>query len=257
MSDMLTGLGNGEITLAYQPKHDTRAGHTTGVEALVRWNHPVRGFVAPDMFVGLAEETGHIRALTVWTLEQALRDQAALRLAGHDLLVSVNLSGRMLADTAFALEAIGMIAAAQGRICLEITETAVIEHPETAHQIIDLFRTAGIKISIDDYGSGLSSLSYLKQINADELKIDKDFILSLDRSARDALLVKSTVDLAHSLGLQIVAEGVETAESLAILTAMGCDLAQGYFIARPMPLSKIVAFLDEAGAQKTGVKSVA
>ena len=248
MSEMLTALGDGEITLAYQPKHDTRAGLVTGVEALIRWNHPTRGFVAPDMFVALAEETGHIRALTRWTLEQALRDQAALRLAGHDLLVSVNLSGRMLGEPEFATEVIDMIAVAEGRICLEITETAVIDHPETAHDIIDRFRTAGIKISIDDYGSGLSSLAYLKQIRADELKIDKEFILTLDRNARDALLVKSTVDLAHSLGLKIVAEGVETAESLAILTAMGCDLAQGYFIARPMPLTKVVDFLDEARA---------
>ena len=257
MSDMLAALANGEIAMAYQPKHDTRAGAITGVEALVRWNHPTRGFVPPDMFVELAEETGHIRALTVWTLDQALRDQAALRLAGHDLMVSVNLSGRMLADPEFAAEAIDMIARAQGRICLEITETAVIAHPETAHGIIDRFRAAGIKISIDDYGSGLSSLAYLKQIRADELKIDKEFILTLDRSARDALLVKSTIDLAHSLGLQIVAEGVETAESLAILTGMGCDLAQGYFIARPMPLTKVVEFLDGADAQKTDVKSVA
>ncbi|RYF94327.1 MAG: EAL domain-containing protein [Caulobacteraceae bacterium] len=248
MSEMLAALANGEISMAYQPKHDTRAGVVTGVEALVRWNHPIRGFVSPDMFVGLAEETGHIRALTVWTLDQALRDQAALRLSGHDLLVSVNLSGRMLADPEFATLAIDRIAGAGGRICLEITETAVIDHPETAHDIIDRFRAAGIKISIDDYGSGLSSLAYLKQIRADELKIDKEFILTLDRSARDALLVKSTVDLAHSLGLQTVAEGVETAESLAILTAMGCDLAQGYFIARPMPLANVVDFLDEARA---------
>ncbi len=248
MSEMLAALANGEISMAYQPKHDTRAGIVTGVEALVRWNHPTRGFVSPDMFVGLSEETGHIRALTVWTLEQALRDQAALRLAGHDLLVSVNLSGRMLAEPDFATLAIDMIALAQGRICLEITETAVIDHPETAHDIIDRFCAVGIKISIDDYGSGLSSLAYLKQIRADELKIDKEFILTLDRSARDALLVKSTVDLAHSLGLQIVAEGVETAESLAILTAMGCDLAQGYFIARPMPLTRVLDFLDEARA---------
>lgn len=246
MSEMLRGLENGELAMVYQPKHDTRAGAVTGAEALVRWIHPVRGFISPDLFVGLAEETGHIRALTRWTLEQALRDQAALRLAGHDLTVSVNLSGRMLGEPDFAAEAIGMIAAADGRICLEITETAVIDHPETAHDIIDRFRAAGIAISIDDYGSGLSSLAYLKQIRADELKIDKEFILTLDRSARDALLVKSTVDLAHSLGLKIVAEGVETAESLAILTGMGCDLAQGYFIARPMPLTGIVDFLDQA-----------
>jgi EAL domain-containing protein (putative c-di-GMP-specific phosphodiesterase class I) len=171
-----------------------------------------------------------------------------MRAAGHDVMMSVNLSGRMLGDPAFAQEAIWMIEAADGRICLEITETAVIENPEQALAIIDQLRAAGISISIDDYGSGLSSLAYLKQIHADELKIDKAFVMTLDRSARDALLVKSTVDLAHSLGLKIVAEGVETAETLAILTGMGCDLAQGYFIARPMPLAGVLAFLDEAVA---------
>ncbi|MBI1408244.1 MAG: EAL domain-containing protein [Caulobacter sp.] len=248
MSEMLAALDSGEISMAYQPKHDTRAGRVTGVEALVRWNHPTRGFVAPDMFVELAEETGHIRALTRWTLQQALADQALMRQAGHDLMMSVNLSGRMLGEPDFAVEAIQMIAAAGGRICLEITETAVIDNPQQALAIIDQLRAAGISISIDDYGSGLSSLSYLKQIHADELKIDKAFVLTLDRSARDALLVKSTVDLAHSLGLKVVAEGVETAESLAILTGMGCDLAQGYFIARPMPLDGALAFLAEAAA---------
>lgn len=246
MSDMLHGLETGELAMAYQPKHDTRARAITGVEALVRWNHPTRGFVSPDLFVGLAEETGHIRALTRWTLERALADQALMRAAGHDLLVSVNLSGRMLGEPEFAAEAIALIEAAGGRICLEITETAVIDNPEQALAVIDQLREAGIAISIDDYGSGLSSLAYLKQIHADELKIDKAFVMSLDRSARDALLVKSTVDLAHSLGLKIVAEGVETAEALAILTGMGCDLAQGYFIARPMPIAGLNAFLDEA-----------
>lgn len=248
MSEMLAALESGEISMAYQPKHDTRAGKVTGVEALVRWNHPTRGFVAPDMFVELAEETGHIRALTRWTLQQALADQAVMRAAGHDLLMSVNLSGRMLGEPDFAAEAIAMITAAEGRICLEITETAVIDNPQQALAIIDQLREAGIAISIDDYGSGLSSLSYLKQIHADELKIDKAFVLTLDQSARDALLVKSTVDLAHSLGLKVVAEGVETAESLAILTGMGCDLAQGYYISRPMPLDGALTFL--AGADR-------
>lgn len=243
MSEMLDALNDGGITLHYQPKHDVRQGRITGVEALLRWNHPERGFVRPDLFVEMAEETGHIRALTRWTLERALADQAGMRAGGLDLLVSVNLSGRLVADHDFAEEAIARIAAAGGRICLEITETAVIGNPTLALQVIDRFREAGIGVSIDDYGSGLSSLAYLKQIHADELKIDKAFVLGLSENARDALLVKSTIDLAHSLGLKIVAEGVETAEALAVLSGMGCDLAQGYFIARPMPVEDLMVFM--------------
>lgn len=243
MSEMLAALDDGAISLHYQPKHDVRAGRITGVEALLRWRHPERGFVRPDLFVELAEETGHIRELTRWTIARALVDQAAMRAAGSDLLVSVNLSGRLVADPVFADEIIAMIGDAEGRLCLEITETAVIGNPTAALEVIDRFRAASIGVSIDDYGSGLSSLAYLKQIHADELKIDKTFVLGLSENARDALLVKSTIDLAHSLGLKIVAEGVETAEVLALLAGMGCDMAQGYFIARPMPMADLLAFL--------------
>lgn len=249
MSEMVEALESGAISLHYQPKHDVRAGRITGAEALLRWNHPERGFIRPDLFVELAEETGHIRALTRWTLERALADQAAMRAAGLDLLVSVNLSGRLVADAAFAEETIALIGKSGGRLCLEITETAVIGNPTAALEVIDRFREAGVGVSIDDYGSGLSSLAYLKQIHADELKIDKTFVLGLSENARDALLVKSTIDLAHSLGLKIVAEGVESAEALALLAGMGCDLAQGYFIARPMPMSGFMDFMASSTAE--------
>lgn len=252
MSEMLEALRDGSVSLHYQPKHDIRAGRITGAEALVRWVDAERGFVPPDLFVELAEETGYIRALTHWTLERAIADQATLRAGGQDLLISVNLSGRLVADEDFADEIIALVAGADCRLCLEITETAVIGNPALALQIIDRYRAAGLSVSIDDYGSGLSSLAYLKQIHADELKIDKTFVMSLGVSARDALLVKSTIDLAHSLGLKIVAEGVETAEALAVLSGMGCDLAQGYFIARPMPLAQLRSFLaDQAPPART------
>lgn len=246
MSEMLRAFEDGSIQMAYQPKHDLRAGAISGVEALLRWKHPTRGFVSPDEFVELAEETGHIEALTRWTLIKALEDQKTFRDAGHDLLMSVNLSGRMLGNPVFAREMIALIGAAGGRICLEITETAVINNPEEALGIIESLRDAGIAISIDDYGSGLSSLTYLKQIHADELKIDKAFILTLDQGSRDALLVKSTIDLAHSLGMKVVAEGVETAAGLALLGGMGCDIAQGYFICRPRSLKEVIDFLSPA-----------
>jgi EAL domain-containing protein (putative c-di-GMP-specific phosphodiesterase class I)/GGDEF domain-containing protein len=250
MSEMLEGLEDGSITLHYQAKHDIRAGAVTAAEALIRWTHPTRGFIRPDLFVELAEETGHIRAMTRWTLTRAIADQAALRAAGRDMQISVNLSGRLVADEEFAEEIIALVSGADCNLCLEITETAVIGNPTLALQIIDRYRAAGLSVSIDDYGSGLSSLAYLKQIHADELKIDKAFVLSLGPTSRDALLVRSTIDLAHSLGLKVVAEGVETAEALAVLSSMGCDMAQGYFIARPMPLADLITFLEAATEPK-------
>jgi EAL domain-containing protein (putative c-di-GMP-specific phosphodiesterase class I) len=164
----------------------------------------------------------------------------------------VNLSGRLLGDPEFAAAALDLARGAPGALCFEITETAVIDNPETALRTIDRFKAAGIGISIDDYGSGLSSLAYLKQIRADELKIDKAFVLRIDESHKDALLVRSTIDLAHSLGLKVTAEGVETPTAMSLLAGMGCDIAQGYLIARPMPLKELLMFLgqEEAGKRR-------
>jgi len=245
MSEMLGGLANGQMLLNHQPKFDLRTDRVTSVEVLVRWRHPVRGLIAPDRFIPMAEETGHIGALTEWVLGRALEEQALLRHHGHEVAMSVNLSGRLLGDPDFATTALELARGARGELCFEITETAVIENPATALKTIDRFKAAGIGISIDDYGSGLSSLAYLKQIRADELKIDKAFVLKMDESHKDALLVRSTIDLAHSLGLKVTAEGVETDTALSLLAGMGCDIAQGYLIARPMPLKELLMFLGE------------
>lgn len=247
ISKLMTALKNGDVWVAYQPKYDLRAGAINGAEALMRWRDPVRGFVSPDLFIGMAEETGQIRPLTEWVIRQAIKDQRVLAKAGYDVTLSVNVSGRLLSDESFAAFALSKVADAKAKLCFEITETAVIDNPTVALAIIDRFAAAGIAVSIDDYGSGLSSLAYLKQIRADELKIDKSFVLPLDTSARDGLLVKSTIDLAHSLGLKVTAEGVETATALALLQGMGCDLAQGYFIARPMPIADLIVRLGEPG----------
>jgi len=245
MGEMRRSIIDGDLILHHQPKYDLRAGVVSGVEALVRWNHPTRGMLGPNLFVPMAEETGHIRALTEWVLARAIADQARMRDAGHDLAVSVNISGRLLGDTEFADAALAVIAGACGQICLEITETAVIENPELGLAIIERFAEAGVAISIDDYGTGLLSLAYLKQMRASELKIDKSFVFTVADSQRDALLVRSTVDLAHSLGMKVTAEGVETPTALALLSGMGCDLIQGYFIARPMPLNELLIFMDQ------------
>lgn len=254
MSEMLEGVATGALFLHHQPKLDLRSGAITGLEALVRWAHPTRGLLRPDLFVGMAEETGHIRALTDCVIDRAILDQRVLRAAGHDLTISINISGRLIDDAEFADRAIEKIAAAGAQFCFEITETAVIGNPDVALGVLAKLTAAGIPVSIDDYGSGLSSLAYLKQINADELKIDKAFVLSLENDAKDALLVKSTIDLAHSLGLKVTAEGVESREALAMLQMMGCDLAQGFHIAKPMELEPLVSFLADWSASNAAPK---
>ena len=253
ISELMAALGNGEFSLNYQPKYDFRAEAVTAVEALARWTHPRRGCVSPDVFVAMAEETGHIRPLTEWVIHQAIRDQAELARAGHSLTMSVNVSGRLLSDESFADFALAAVKASGARLCFEITETAVVANPDVALHILERFAEAGISVSLDDYGSGLSSLTYLKQIRADELKIDKSFVLGLDDSARDALLVKSTIDLAHGLGMKVTAEGVETPTALALLRGMGCDMAQGYLIGRPVSLSDLVERLGGPARKATSV----
>lgn len=245
MSGMLWALRSGHIELYHQPKYDLRARGVNGVEGLVRWRHPTRGLLRPDLFIPMAEETGHIRTLTDWVLKQAIADQTRMGRAGHDIEMSVNISGRLLGDADFADFVDRAVGEASGKLCFEITETAVIENPDMALEILDRFRGAGISISIDDFGSGLSSLAYLKQIKGHELKIDRSLITDLTESQRDALIVRSTIDLAHSLGLKVTAEGVETANAFQLLAAMGCDSVQGYLIAKPMPFNELLSFLNE------------
>ncbi len=244
MSEMMLAIDAGGLAVAYQPKFDFRSRTVTGLEALVRWPNRRGGPLGPDIFVPMAEETGHIQALTEWVLLRAVADQAALSRAGHDISMSVNLSGRLLHDTDFADRVLAIIGAAAERFCLEVTETAAMENPELAMRSLSQYRAAGVSVAIDDYGSGLSSLAYLKNLPATELKIDKAFVLDVSDSQRDSLLVRSTIDLGHSLGMRVTAEGVETATALSLLALMGCDAAQGYFIAKPMPLAGLLEFLQ-------------
>jgi diguanylate cyclase len=248
---MLTAMTDDSLSLHYQPKFSLSEDRVSGFEALIRWVHPVRGQVLPDNFIPVAEETGHIRQLTEWVVERAIADQRAMMARGYDLPISVNVSGRQLNDESFALWAIGKVKSSGAKLCFEITETAVINDPEKALRIINLFRASGIGISIDDYGAGLSSLSYLKQIPANELKIDKSFILTLTEGRSDQLMIQSTIDLAHAMGMSVVAEGVETEHAMALLKVMGADSAQGYFISRPQPLNVMLEFLaDRAPARR-------
>lgn len=245
MSEMTRGLAAGDLSMHYQPKASTADGGIYGAEALVRWKHPQRGHIPPDAFIGTAEETGAIRELTLWTVAQALADSSALRSLGHRLTISVNISGRLLANQVFCEELLAMTRDRGTELCLEITETAVIDNPETAVAAIAQFRAAGIKVSIDDYGVGLSSLSYLKMLHADELKVDKSLVAEVTHNRRDRLILKSTIDLAHGLGMVVVAEGVETHDVQAVLALMGCDIVQGYLISKPLPLDAFETFLAD------------
>lgn len=256
MTEMLDALKTGDVTLHYQPKMQTSDNVVTSVEALCRWYHPTRGPIPPDIFIPIAEETGQIRALTDWCFIQAIKDQARLRAAGHDITVSLNISGRLLADETFRDKVLEFTSSVETKLCLEITETAVIDNPAKATEAIAAFRNAGIKISIDDYGSGLSSLSYLKLLKADELKVDKALVTEVAQSQRDRLIMKSTIDLAHGLGMSVVAEGVEDDALAACLSLLGCDMIQGYWLSRPLPLIDLITFLSkrEAEALLTGTE---
>lgn len=253
MSSMVAAFEAGDIALHYQPKYDMRSRAVTGVEALIRWRDPVRGMLSPDLFIPMAEETGHIRMLTEWVVRRAVIDQRVAAEAGHDLSVAVNISGRILGEPDFIPFAREQMQAAVGKLVFEITETAVIENPDLALRMLDDFADAGIEISIDDYGTGLSSLAYLKRIRGHELKIDKAIVQGVTDSQRDALIVRSTIDLAHGLGLKVTAEGVETEEVFALLGAMGCDRAQGWLIARPLPIGELLTFLGQDSLERQSV----
>ena len=245
--ELQAAVARGELFLQYQPKLHLRRHKVTSIEALIRWRHPTRGLVMPNDFISVAERTGDIAAVTLWTLRQAIADQQMLLARGHDLKVFVNMAGALLADAAFVEQAIATIGDSGGCLGIEITETSVIGDPQGAIEHLKRLSAIGVVVTIDDYGAGLSSLAYLKQLPASELKIDKLFVTQLSSSHRDPLIVRSTIDLAHALDMEVVAEGVETPSSLALLTVMGCDMVQGFLISRPLSVDALLTFLcDDA-----------
>jgi len=235
-----------ELVLYYQPKVSIAAGATRAVEALVRWRHPTRGFVAPADFIAFAEQTGYIGAITRRVVDRAVAQCGRWRRAGADVRVSVNVSARDLRDGAAFCEAVAAALREHGvpaaLLCLEITESALMEDPRGAQATLARLRELGIAASIDDYGTGYSSLAYIKQLAVSELKIDRTFVSGMEADARNAAIVRSTIELGHNLGLTVVAEGVETGHELEELRRFGCDAAQGYHFARPMPAEELDAW---------------
>jgi diguanylate cyclase (GGDEF)-like protein len=236
-----------ELTVAYQPKCDLADGHITGVEALVRWEHPERGFIPPDEFVLLAEQTGSIHALTEFVFRRALADRKTWADHGLELALSVNVSARDLEHDWLRNEVPGLLAAnacPPGSLTLEITETQLMADVARAAEAIQPLHDLGVRVSIDDYGTGYSSLAVLRALPIDEIKIDKSFVLDMRADDNDAVVVRSTVQLGQALGLEVVAEGVETTVSWHLLQDWGCDRAQGYLIARPIPPDRIPAIIE-------------
>jgi EAL domain-containing protein (putative c-di-GMP-specific phosphodiesterase class I) len=242
------------VWVAYQPKLELGSGSITGAEALIRWTHPERGPINPADFILEAEQRNRIENLTSFVLEQAVAAAASINRTRR-FAVAVNISARLINDPLLT----EMVRSCLERhkldprcLTLEVTETASIATGTGALSPLHDLATLGVHISIDDYGTGLSTLEYLKKVPAAELKIDKGFIQALTRSQSDRLMVRSTLQLAHSLQRTVVAEGVENQETLDALRGMGCDIAQGYFIARPMTLEKLSEFLSTADQAASG-----
>ena len=235
-------IADDELTLHYQPKVDCRTGAVAGVEALVRWQHPQQGLIPPDRFIPLAEQTGLIRPLTRWVLNAAMRQARAWHDEGLMLSVAVNLSAHDLQDAQLAHWVSTLLArwnVGPQWLKLELTESALMVDPAQALQVLTELCELGVRIAIDDFGTGYSSLGYLKRLPAHELKIDRSFVADMAAQERDHAIVRSTIDLGHNLGLAAVAEGVEDQRTLDLLGGLGCDLAQGYFLSRPLPASQI------------------
>jgi diguanylate cyclase (GGDEF)-like protein len=249
-------IAAGELVLHHQPKLDLRTGAIAGVEALVRWRRPGHGLVPPDAFIGLAERTGLIRPLTLWVLRAAVADQAAWARAGLLIPVAVNLSARALhASVVDEVAALQARAAATGGLELEVTESAAMDDPAHSLDVLERLAGLGIALSVDDFGTGHSSLAYLERLPVAALKIDRSFVIGLDGDGASHSIVSATVELGHRLGLQVVAEGVEDGPTLERLRGLGCDVAQGFGIAHPMPADALAGWMsavDLAAAPAAG-----
>lgn len=246
-SQLKDALSNGDFWVAFQPQFDMASGQMVGVEALARWTHPSRGPIPPDQFIVQAEKSQDIYRLTLFVMKRSIQCGAQLHAAGHPLAVSVNLSAALLDQADLAATIVTMLddhSFPARKLTIEITETAQFEDSRQAMQTLATLRQYGIRLSIDDYGTGQSNLEYFTRIEADEIKIDKSFVKTMRDSQRNFEIVKSTIELAHRLGAVAVAEGIEDQETLTLLRNLGCDVAQGYHLGKPQLFFEIMASLD-------------
>ncbi|MGK5113868.1 MULTISPECIES: putative bifunctional diguanylate cyclase/phosphodiesterase [unclassified Geodermatophilus] len=247
LGELRRAIDNGELVLHFQPKVSVPGGEVRGVEALLRWQHPVRGLIPPAAFIPVAERTPLIRPLTRYVLAAALDQCARWQDAGRELHVAVNVSARNLLDERFVDDVLELLAASRVPACrleLEVTESAIMADPDRARRILGRLAAAGITLSIDDFGAGYTSLAHLKDLPVHQLKIDRSFVAQMTADRGNALIVRSVVELGRNLGLTTVAEGVEDGQTWDQLEELGCDVAQGYHLCRPLPAAELEVWFD-------------
>jgi len=252
-ADVGHALVRGELFLVYQPKIDVATGECTGAEALLRWKHPEHGFVPPDKFIPLAEQTSAIKDITHWTINVAITQCRAWHNAGHRLSVAVNLSATMLHDPGLADRVASLLqnhGLAPEFLQLEITETAIMLDRESAFKTLQALSDLGVRLSIDDFGTGYSSLAYLRKLPVSEIKIDKSFVMNMLENENDATIVYALIELAHGINLRVVAEGVESEAVLTALASKDCDESQGYYFSRPLPAADFSKWFEHAAPRK-------
>ena len=247
LGELRRAIDQNELVLFYQPKFNFASNAVTGVEALIRWEHPTRGQVSPVDFIPFAEQTGNIKMITRWVIEAAVKQCSVWEAEGRELKISINVSARDLLDkelVAFIGAAIAKHVVPARLLCLELTESALMEDPVRARETLQQLHALGVQLSMDDYGTGYSSLAYIKNLALDELKIDRAFVTDMNTDKQSAAIVRSTIELGHSLGMTVVAEGVETEHELSELKRFGCDYAQGYQICRPMRVADLNKWME-------------
>jgi diguanylate cyclase (GGDEF)-like protein len=255
LGEMREALEERQFVLDYQPKLVLATGRIGGFEGLVRWNHPLRGRVPPGEFIPFAEQTGFMRDITRWVVEEGARFSRELTAAGLDLRVSVNVSALDIENPEFAkmvMEVLRRHPIDPKRLCLEITETGVVSESETAMKNLNLLSRLGVTLSVDDFGTGYATLSQLQQLPVNELKIDRSFVSGINKERGNLTIVRSTIELGKQLGLKVIAEGVETAQEMRSLATLGCDEIQGYFLAKPMRAEEVIDWVKMRHALYSG-----
>lgn len=246
--ELRKAIDHDELALHFQPKICSKNGRITGMEALLRWTHSEHGFIPPDEFIPIAEQTGVINPLTKWVIDRALSQLSQLREMGFELSIAVNISAINLKEKYFprvVQEGLEKYNIPPSLLSLEVTETAMMDDPTRALSALLDLNGLGVRLSIDDFGTGYSSLAYIKQLPVQEIKIDRSFVMEMDSHNNDAIIVKTTINMCHDLGFDVVAEGVETGEACDALNQMGCDYLQGYHLSRPLPFEDFIAFVKK------------